>query len=132
MKNQYYLKDKKAMIYWQDLGGQDDLGFPVKGGYIPFSPVLFWCYSRQLTQDQVYAALQYGVDETRLFVFNNIPGIEVYDYILYRGLWYQITRVDTADDYRGDMFVYAKDCPAGGKPKPDELMPYKPCSRSVE
>ncbi len=130
MNKQYYLKDKKAMIYWEKPGGQDKDGFPIKGGYVPFAPELLWCYARQLSQDQRYASAYYDVDESRFFVFNHIPDISVYDFISYRDKWYQITRVDTMDDYKSDMFVYAKDCPEGEMPRPNEVLPYEPCGRS--
>lgn len=95
MKNQYYLKDKKAMIYWEKPKEQDKNGFPIKGGYVPFAENPLWCYAKQLSQEQVFASASYGVGETRLFVFNHLPDVSVYDRIFYRNGWYEITRVDT-------------------------------------
>ena len=130
MKNQYYLKDKKAMIYWKKPGGQDKDGFPVKGGYVPFAAAPLWCYARQVSQEQKYASAYYGINETRMFVFNNIPHVSVYDHIFYQDKWYEVTRADTTDDYKSDLFVYVKDCPKGGIPKQSELLPYEPYSGS--
>ena len=50
--------------------------------------------------------------------------IELYDLILYREKWYQITRVDTEDDYNTDIFVYVKDAPRGSIPTADTLKTY--------
>lgn len=119
------------MPYWGKPGGQDKDGFPIKGGYVPFAEEPLWCYARQLSQDQRYASAHYDVNETRLFVFNNIQNLSVYDFVFYQNKWYQITRVDTTDDYKNDMFVYVKDCPKGEIPKSNELLPYEPYSISI-
>ena len=96
MQNQYYLKDKKAQIY-KKISTQDDIGQSIKK-YYPIAPAQIWCYTRQLSQADVFQAASYGDSETRFFVFNYYPEVEVYDMILYKNQWYRITRVDTADD----------------------------------
>ena len=48
----------------------------------------------------------------------------MYDYVYYRDKWYEVTRVDTTDDYNTDVFVYVKDAPIGRQPSEDELKPY--------
>ncbi|MBR0198082.1 MAG: head-tail adaptor protein [Kiritimatiellae bacterium] len=68
-----------------------------------------WCYSRQLSQK---LKAQFNTDETRLFILNYRDDIAVRDFIRYRLNWYEVTRVDTKDDYRTDLYVYAKDAPA--------------------
>lgn len=132
IQNQYYLKDKKAMIYWEKPSTKDSDGFPISGGHVPFSKVPMWCYTKQLSQDQVFSAMAYGVNENRFFVFNNTKNVSVYNLILYKDKWYEITRVDTMDDYNGDLFIYVKDCPRGGKPNADDLLPYEPYSEPTE
>lgn len=128
-KEQYFLKDKKAMIYWEKPSTEDADGSTISGGFVPFAINPMWCYSKQLSQDQIFAAAAYGVSETRFFVFNHTKNVAVYDLILYRGEWYQITRVDTTDDYNGDLFVYVKDCPRGGEPSAEDLLPYEPFTK---
>lgn len=107
MQNQYYLKDKKAQIY-KVTHSQEPGGFPAVNGYYPRCPSPMWCYTRQLSQEQVFAAAAWGESETRLFVFNYYTGIDLYNVISYKGKWYEITRVDTTDDYNGDLFIYVK------------------------
>lgn len=124
MKNQYNLKDKKAQIY-REVTRQTSSGFSEIEGYYPRAAAPLWCYTRQLTQDQLFAAMAYSQQETRFFVFNYYPGIDVYDVIQYRGEWYEVTRVDTTDDYKGDLFIYVK-LYRGSKPKQDEIKPYDP------
>ena len=65
-------------------------------------------------------------NETRFFVFNYYPKVEVYDMILYKNQWYRITRVDTADDYKGDLFIYVQNAVGGWIPSDDEIEDYTP------
>ena len=124
MKNQYNLKDKKAQIYKKVYNGQDNNGYFKPESYYPAAPAFIWCYTRQLTQDQIFAAAAYSQQETRLFVFNYYKGVDIYDVINYRGEWYEVTRVDTTDDYKGDLYIYVK--LLGGAPKPEQIKPYDP------
>ena len=79
-----------------------------KYAYMPLSASPLWCYASQLSQDLVYQAAHWGNNEIRFFVFNYHKGVDIDQMVQYRGLWYTITRVDTADDYNGDMFIYVK------------------------
>lgn len=122
MKNQYFLKDKKALIYaiyYSTKSGRTE-----KKYYYPRTSSEIWCYARQLSQETVYEARLHGEDESRLFVFNQGTTVELYDLILYRSKWYQVTRVDTTNDYNTDIFVYAKDAPIGVVPKEGSLRSY--------
>lgn len=110
-QNQYKLKDKRALIYSVSTDGQDNNGFHTEC-YTPITENPIWCYTRQLTQNQQYEAHMLGAMETRLFVFNYRPGVCIFDKIKYREKWYEVTRVDTKDDYNGDLFVYVKDSEA--------------------
>ena len=122
MKNQYYKKDKKALIH--DQVSVSGSGYMPKTYYVPRTPSAIWCYARQLSQDTIFEAKSYGEDENRFFVFNRGTVVELYDLILYREKWYQVTRVDTEDDYNTDIFVYVKDAPRGLIPSADTLKPY--------
>ena len=126
MKNQYYLKDKKAQIYKKVMNGTDPGGYSKAPSYNPVAPAPIWCYARQLSQADIFQAQSFGENETRLFVFNYYPNVEVYDMVQYRGRWYRITRVDTTDDYKGDLFVYVQNAKSGFIPKDDEIQPYTP------
>ena len=109
-----YLKDKKAYVYKKTDGYQDEYGIWHKGGYAKVG--YLWCYTRMLSQSLTYDAKVAGTDETRLFVFNWNEEIKPYTYVYYKGTWYQVTRTDTTNDYKGDVYTYVQDCPAGDKP----------------
>ena len=122
MKNQYFLKDKKALIY---VSTQLCLpGDMPKTYYIPRTPAPIWAYASQLKQDIIFEAKKYGEEESYMFVFNRHTRAKLYDYILYRDKWYIITRIDTKADYNTDVFIYAKDAPEGRIPDENNLRPY--------
>lgn len=125
MKNQYNLKDKKAQLYKVEHGDCNSNGYPSPDSFYPAAPAPIWCYTRQLTQDQLFAAMAVSQQETRLFVFNYYKGVDVYDVIEYKGEWYEVTRADTTDDYKGDLFVYVK-LYRGATIKPEQIKPYDP------
>ena len=103
----YFKKDKKCMVYKED-NAPHGVGEPSE--LIAVSDTSLWCYSKQLTQALVaQSGVVYANDETRLFVFNYNAEITQDAYIHYREQWYKVTRVDTTDDYNGEMFVYVKD-----------------------
>ena len=122
---QYFKKDKKAQIYKRVPGHVDEYG-DRQDAYRPVAPAPLWCYAKQLSEQQKFIAQSMSIDETRLFVFNYRNDVEVYDKILYKGVWYEVTRVDTLEDYNGELFVYVNDCPRGSKPGDDEILPYEP------
>lgn len=120
----YHKKDKKAQIYKRHTADQDSAGFAGQEYYTPVAPASLWCYAKQLTQQQLYAAHAFWNDETRYFVFNYRDDVKQYDLVYYvnKQTWYEVTRVDTTDDYNGDVFVYVKNLPR--PPKMDKVKPY--------
>lgn len=125
MKNQYFLKDKKAEVYEKTASYKDEYGVTHSGGVRPISASALWCYARQTSQNvRFHEGNFYASDETRLFVFNNNQKIKPEGLIKYKNAWFTITRVDTQDDYNGDMFVYVEDTPTGDIPKPSNILPY--------
>ena len=118
--NIYYKKDKKCQLV-KSVSSQNAYGvFQTVYKYQTPSPI--WCYSNQLSQSQTFEARTYGDDETRIFVFNYRTDIDVYTIIEYKGKYYSVTRVDTKDDYKTELFVYASDTPPGSTPK--NIQPY--------
>ena len=107
-KGLFYLKDKKAQIYKATTIREN--GLPVTT-YRPIAPADLWCYTRQLSEEQIFGAAQYYQNETRIFVFNYRAGVTATaTYVLYAGMWYEITRFDVPEDYKGgEMFLYAKE-----------------------
>lgn len=123
----YFKKDKKAQIYKKVSKGQAPYGYSAGDYFYPIAPAQVWCYSSQLSQTDIFTAAAYSQSETRYFVFNHYKGVEVYDMIQYRGEWYRVTRVDTQDDYNGELFVYVENAKGGWTPgENDDIMPYTP------
>lgn len=106
MKNQYFLKDKKINLFRKSSGYIPGQGPSTIYKYINKTPI--WAYTSQLTQSQIFEAHSYGESETRLFVLNYRNDLKLYDYIEYKGEYYSITRLDTKDDYNGELFIYVK------------------------
>lgn len=119
MKNQYFKKDKKAFVYTSGEKYQDAYGIWHDGKATSISgSTPLWCYARQNSQSIGFASgVAYVNEESRFFVFNNNPEIKQGRFIKYKNTWFTIQRVDTMDDYNGDMFVYADDTPIGDIPK---------------
>ena len=92
--------------------------------YRPIAPADLWCYTRQLTQEQIFGAAQYYENETRIFVFNYREGVTATGgYVRYAGIWYEITRVDIPEDYKGgELFVYVTEYK--GTIKETNVLPY--------
>ena len=114
MKNQYFKKDKKVKIITKTTT-RDKYGQAITV-YKYITDASLWAYARQLSQSQELEAKTYGDSENRFFVLNNRRDLKIYDYIEYRGKYYSITRLDTTDDYNGDLFVYVKDVDKGDTP----------------
>lgn len=106
MKNQYYLKDKKINLFRKSSGYIPGQGPSTIYRYINKTPI--WAYTSQLTQSQIFEAHSFGESETRLFVLNYRNDLKLFDYVEYRNEYYSITRLDTKDDYNGELFVYVK------------------------
>ena len=123
MKNLYFLKDKKAQIYKEVKSESDKSGF-YDSGYVPLGEKSLWCYTRQTSQTLRQISMALGQTEERFFVFNYLGDVEIGDFILYRDKWYQITRVDTADDYKGDLFIYVALSGRLGIPPKNKFLPY--------
>lgn len=118
--NIYYKKDKKCRLI-KSVSSQNAYGSWTTS-YQYSTPGEIWCYANQLSQSQTFEASQYGEDETRIFVFNYREDIELYSFIEYKGKYYTVTRVDTKDDYKTELFVYVQDTPTGKTPK--NIQPY--------
>lgn len=112
--NIYYKKDKKVKLI-TSYSRQNEYGQYVKG-YKYLSNSSFWAYTNQLSQSQTFEAATYGNDEIRLFVLNYRDDLKLYDYVEYKGKYYSITRLDTKDDYKTELYVYVKDTAKGDTP----------------
>lgn len=110
----YFKKDKKVKLITKY--SEQSSGYMPKTHYKYISNRSFWAYTNQLSQDQTFQAATYGDSETRLFVLNYRDDLKIYDFVEYNGKYYSITRLDTTDDYNGELFVYVKDAARGDTP----------------
>lgn len=110
----YFKKDKKVKLITRS-STQDRYGNYIDV-YRYITNRTLWAYTNQLSQDQTFQAAAYGDSETRLFVLNYRDDLKIYDFVEYKGKYYSITRLDTTDDYNGELFVYVKDAARGDTP----------------
>lgn len=99
------LKDKKIEIL-AVTHTKDPEGFPTQV-LAPIAPSM-WAYFRQLSGKEVYAAMSVQATEEVQFVINWRDDITTRHIIRFRGVDYDITRVDTFEGYKQDLALYAK------------------------
>ena len=115
--NMKYLKDKKIILYHTE-HSNDSEGFSIIK-YIPFTGQI-WAYVRQLSASEFYASRAVHQTEEMLFVVNWRPDVDANCFIAYRGVFYNITRVDTFEGYKQDLRLYAK--LANSQPEPGDIL----------
>lgn len=114
------LKDKKITIY-RKIITVDDWGNQISS-YQPIHPGKLWAYVRQLSATEYFAAAQVQNKEEMLFTVNWRPDITPQMYIEYKGVWYDIKRVDTFEGYKENLHLYASQTLR--PPDPDDIIPY--------
>lgn len=105
------LKDKKIQIL-KYTETEDSAGFPVRG-YMPIHPQpKIWAYFKHLSASLYFASAQVNLNEEVIFTVNWLEHLKNSETkhlkILYKGNLYQITRIDTYEDYKRDINLYAK------------------------
>jgi len=99
------LKDKKVIVYKKETI-KDSEGFATVQ-YIPIHAGRLWAYVRQLSAAEFFAAKAVQQSEEMLFILNFRADLTPHLFIEYRGIFYDITRVDTFEGYKEDLKVYA-------------------------
>ena len=116
-------KDKKIIIY-KRTSAQNASGYPIEA-YTPIHPNKLWAYVRQQSASEYYAASAVQITEDMLFVVNwradLTPDQTLSLYILYKGLWYNVQRIDTFEGYKEDLQIYGK---LVREPSAGEIRPY--------
>ena len=99
------LKDKKIDILYAD-HEPDECG----NNILKLKPVALsvWAYFLQLSQKEVYTSLEMQTLEEVLFQISYRPDMTTDHVIRYKGILYDVTRVDVFEDYMGDLTVYAR------------------------
>lgn len=99
------LKDKKIEILAPTYE-TDPEGFQTES-LTPIAPPL-WAYSRQLSGKEVYAAASILAVEEVQFTVNWRDDITTAHVIRFKGVDYDITRVDPFEGYKSDIALYCK------------------------
>jgi SPP1 family predicted phage head-tail adaptor len=99
------LKDKRIEIL-AVTATKDAEGFATEA-LTPIAPPL-WAYFRQLSGKEIYAAKAVQPVEEVLFVINWRPDVTTANVVRYRGVLYDITRVDCFEGYRGEVGLYCR------------------------
>ncbi len=114
------LKDKKIIIY-KAVYTENEIGEQI-AKYQPIHPGKLWAYVRQLSAKEYFAAMAVQNSEEMLFTVNWRPDINPQMYIEYKGVWYDIKRVDTFEGYKENLHLYASQTLR--PPDPDDIIPY--------
>lgn len=99
------LKDKKVDVF-RTVSEKDNLGYMVERLEIYLPSI--WAYFRQLSGTEKYEAAQVQQKEEVLFQVSYNANIKHTDVVRYKGILYDITRVDVFEGYKGDLTLYCK------------------------
>ena len=114
------LKDKKVIIYQEVY--EPTLPYVDKRAYRPVHPGKLWAYIRQLSAGEFYAAKAVQQTEEVIFTVNYRPDISQKCAVSYKGVFYDITRVDTFEGYKDNLHLYATI--KQNQPSEDIILPY--------
>lgn len=98
------LKDKKIEICEYQYT-RDKIGNMIKT-LVPV--VTVWAYFRQLSGQEVCTGISTKTNETVLFQISFRADIKTTHVIKYKGILYNITRVDVFEGYKTDLMLYCK------------------------
>jgi len=99
------LKDKKIEIL-QPTYAIDADGYSTET-LTPIAPPL-WAYFRHLSGKEIHAHAATFPDEQVLFTVNYRPNFNTALVVRYKGVLYDVTRVDTFEGYRDDITLYCR------------------------
>ncbi len=115
------LKDKKIILYRKHTV-KDSAGFSTT--YTPIHAGRIWAYVRQLSASEYYASQALQQKEEMFFTVNWRNDITAADYFVeYKGVFYDITRIDTFEGYKEDLKLYA--ALLASQPQPGDIEPWK-------
>lgn len=100
------LKDKKIQII-KKFSGKTPNGFPVNE-YRPIHPGTLWAYFRHLSGNEFFSSAMINANEEVLFAINWRNDLDTDLIIQYKGVFYDITRIDSYEGYKDDLRLYAK------------------------
>lgn len=115
------LKDKKVTIYQEVY--EPSLPYVDKMAYRPIHQGTLWAYVRQLSAGEFYAAKAVQQTEEIIFTVNYRPDINQECAVLYRGKFYELTRVDTFEGYKDNLHLYGTIMLS--QPDEERILPYQ-------
>ena len=96
------LKDKKIeLVGFNSIINEN--GYPVT---VETTIARVWAYFRQLSGKEAFAAATINYKEEVLFTINYRTDITTACVVRYRGVLYDITRIDTFEGYKEDLSLY--------------------------
>ena len=96
------LKDKKIeLVGFNSIINEN--GYPVT---VETTIARVWAYFRQLSGKEAFAAATINYKEEVLFTVNYRTDITTACVVRYRGVLYDITRIDTFEGYKEDLSLY--------------------------
>lgn len=72
-----------------------------------FTLATVWAYFRQLSGNEIYRVTTQTMEEV-MFIINHRTDITTENVIRYKGILYNIVRVDVFEGYKGDLTIYCK------------------------
>ncbi len=72
-----------------------------------FTVATVWAYFRQLSGNEIYRVTTQATEEV-MFIINYRTNITTENVILYKGVQYNIVRVDVFEGYKSDLTLYGK------------------------
>ena len=105
IKSKRNLKDKKIIIYKKQTI-KDNAGF-ASTVYKPIHPGRLWAYVRQLSASEYYASMALQQKEEMIYTINWRSDVTAGEcFIEYKGVFYDVKRVDTFEGYKEDLKLY--------------------------
>lgn len=103
------IKDKKIILY--NCTSKPNANGINQKVYTPIHPGKLWAYVRQLSAKEYFAAMAAKVTEEMIFQVNWRSDLNIGNvlslYVVYRGLWYSVGRIDTYEGYKQDLKLHA-------------------------
>ena len=100
------LKDKKIEIL-RPAHQRDPEGFTAET-LTPIHPGKLWAYFRQLSGKEIVANASTVAVEQVIFVVNWRDDVDTACVVRFRGVLYDVTRVDVFEGYREDLSLYGR------------------------
>lgn len=113
------MKDKKITIYRAI--GENVSGF-TKYQYQPIHTGQLWAYVRDMSMEEYSTAQIYGTKEEAVFTVNWRADIKALMRIVFKGVWYEIKRMDGFEGYKDDLKLFVV---RTHTPKDEDILPYE-------